>query len=128
MPVNNEQVGPKILAKIKIYVLTRAELLFNLCYEIPCMQTIHDFDSKFRGKLLNLIIANTKYICNSIFVNLYENTIVGTYAKGKSMVNLYIVNVVFNLKQCCTTIFFFLRLNLKPSINTQFCVKRVLVE
>ena len=29
-------VGPKILAKIKIYVLTRAELLFHLCYEIPC--------------------------------------------------------------------------------------------
>ena len=61
---------------------------------VVCMQTIHDFDSKFRGKLLNLIIANTKYICNSIFVNLYENTIVGTYAKGKSMVNLYIVNAL----------------------------------
>ena len=32
----NERAGPKILAKIKIYVLTRAELLYNLCYEIPC--------------------------------------------------------------------------------------------
>ena len=36
MGLTNEHVGPKILAKIKIYVLTRAELLFNLCYEIPC--------------------------------------------------------------------------------------------
>ena len=26
----------KILGKIKIYVLVRAELLFPLCYEIPC--------------------------------------------------------------------------------------------
>ena len=36
MGLTNENVGPKILAKIKIYVLTRAELLFTLCYEIPC--------------------------------------------------------------------------------------------
>ena len=36
MGLTNENVGPKILAKIKIYILTRAELLFNLCYEIPC--------------------------------------------------------------------------------------------
>ena len=47
MGLTNENVGPKILAKIKIYVLTRAELLFTLCYEIPCsldvllMQTLH---------------------------------------------------------------------------------------
>ena len=36
MGLTNENVGPKILAKIKIYVLTRAELLFKVCYEIPC--------------------------------------------------------------------------------------------
>ena len=37
MGLINEHVGPKILAKIKIYVLTRAELLFQVCYEIPCI-------------------------------------------------------------------------------------------
>ena len=36
MPLSHEHVGFKILAKIKMYTLTRAELLFNLCYEIPC--------------------------------------------------------------------------------------------
>ena len=36
MSLSNEQIGSKILAKIKIYILTRAELLFTLCYEIPC--------------------------------------------------------------------------------------------
>ena len=36
MGLTNERVGPKMLAKIKIYILTRAELLINLCYEIPC--------------------------------------------------------------------------------------------
>ena len=36
MPLSHEHVGFKIVAKIKIYILTRAELLFNLCYEIPC--------------------------------------------------------------------------------------------
>ena len=37
MGLTNENVGPKILAKIKVYVLTRAELLLPLCYEIPCI-------------------------------------------------------------------------------------------
>ena len=36
MALSHKDVGPKILAKIKIYILTRAELIFNLCYEIPC--------------------------------------------------------------------------------------------
>ena len=36
MPLSHEHVGSKILANIKMYTLTRAELLFNLCYEIPC--------------------------------------------------------------------------------------------
>ena len=39
MPLSHEHVGSKILAKIKIYILTRAELLLNLCYEIPCILT-----------------------------------------------------------------------------------------
>ena len=39
MGPTNEHVGTKILAKIKIYVLIRAELLFTLCYEIPCILT-----------------------------------------------------------------------------------------
>ena len=37
MGLSHEPVGPKILAKLKIYILTRAELLFSLCYEIPCI-------------------------------------------------------------------------------------------
>ena len=36
MPLSHEYVGSRILANIKMYTLTRAELLFNLCYEIPC--------------------------------------------------------------------------------------------
>ena len=40
MGLTNEHVGPKILAKIKIYVLIRAEILFTLSYEIPCINTI----------------------------------------------------------------------------------------
>ena len=40
MGLSHEHIGPNILAKIKIYILTRAELLFPLCYEIPCKGTI----------------------------------------------------------------------------------------
>ena len=36
MSLSHEPVGPKLLGKIKTYVLTRAELFFTLCYEIPC--------------------------------------------------------------------------------------------
>ena len=36
MPLSHKHVGSKKLAKIKMCTLTRKELLFNLCYEIPC--------------------------------------------------------------------------------------------
>ena len=35
MSLSHEQVGPKILGKIKIYVLSRAELLFFLFHPLP---------------------------------------------------------------------------------------------
>ena len=46
MGLSHEHVGPKILAKIKICILTRAELLFNLCYEIPCNTKFLVFSSR----------------------------------------------------------------------------------
>ena len=36
MPLTYEHVGSKKPAKINTYMLTRAELLITLCYEIPC--------------------------------------------------------------------------------------------
>ena len=36
MCLSHEHLGHKILAKVKIYNLTKAELLFPLCHEIPC--------------------------------------------------------------------------------------------
>jgi hypothetical protein len=40
MGVSQEDIGSLILAKIQIYILTRAELLFTLCSEIPCKYKI----------------------------------------------------------------------------------------
>ena len=37
MPLTYEHVGSKKPAKINTYMLTRAELLITLCYEIPCI-------------------------------------------------------------------------------------------
>ena len=34
--VSQEYIGPPILEKIQMHILTRAELLYPLCYEIPC--------------------------------------------------------------------------------------------
>ena len=36
MSLSHEHVGSKIPAKISTFMLTRAELLIHLCYEIPC--------------------------------------------------------------------------------------------
>jgi hypothetical protein len=52
MALSNEHVGPKILAKIKIYILTRAELLCHLCYEIPYIYTLPIFHSHSDSKRL----------------------------------------------------------------------------
>ena len=54
MGLTNENVGPKILAKIKIYVLTRAELLFKVCYEIPCTFPLK---TKIREKLKKRLLS-----------------------------------------------------------------------
>ena len=38
--VSQEYIGPLILEKIQMYILTRAELLYPLCHEIPCKYMI----------------------------------------------------------------------------------------
>ena len=62
MSLSHEHVGPKILGKIKIYVLTRAELLFPLCYEIPCIsEKIFEFLHPFIAQnLLDPIIVDMR--------------------------------------------------------------------
>ena len=52
MALSNEHVGPKILAKNKIYILTRAELLCHLCYEMPYIYTLPIFHSHSDSKRL----------------------------------------------------------------------------
>ena len=54
MGLTNENLGPKILAKIKIYVLARAELLFKVCYEIPCTTSSWNFEQNLEKSLLAL--------------------------------------------------------------------------
>ena len=36
MSLSHEHVGSKIPSKIQMYILTRAELIITLCYEIHC--------------------------------------------------------------------------------------------
>ena len=62
MSLTNEHVGPMILAKIKIYVFTRAELLFQVCYETPCIALLY---SRRRGSWLwhSPVNTNTVITC-----------------------------------------------------------------
>ena len=58
MGLSHKHVGPKILAKIQIYILTRAELLFTLCPEIPCKSFLprrrkyFDTNTSIKGRIL----------------------------------------------------------------------------
>jgi hypothetical protein len=61
MPLSHEHVVSKILAKIKIYILTRAELLCPLCYEIPCIKNF---------------LANSYFILQIDDVNSFKNSII----------------------------------------------------
>ena len=62
MGLTNENVGPKILAKIKIYVLTRAELLFQVCYEIPCIS----FSDRAGNHVIIKTLLNTDMLLEMI--------------------------------------------------------------
>ena len=69
MSLSHEHVGPKILGKIKFYVLTRAELLFPLCYEIPCSRQAKCYifhPVEIEGFLIS-------YITNKLLKNQYFN-------------------------------------------------------
>ena len=56
MPFSHEHIGSKIPAKIQIYILTRAELLITLCYEIPCT-----WARMFKFKLLSCRSSITRF-------------------------------------------------------------------
>ena len=47
MGLSHEHAESKILEKIQIYILTRAELLFTLCIEIPCMNELRIVTKNF---------------------------------------------------------------------------------
>ena len=64
MGLPNEHVGPIILAKIKIYVLNRAELLFQICYEILC--SLENINPQF----ISVIAIENAIFENKIFENL----------------------------------------------------------
>ena len=55
MSLSHEHVGSKILAKVKIYSLSRAELLCTVCNEIPCilLKFYHANSCNFWGKIKN---------------------------------------------------------------------------
>ena len=66
MPLSHEHVGSKILAKIKMYTLTRAELLFNLCYEIPCSLPKSGWAIAHSAHLI-LMLLSSKYQISKIY-------------------------------------------------------------
>ena len=47
MSLTHEPAGPKILEKIKIYIISRAKLLMSVWDEIPCISSKLQFDEIF---------------------------------------------------------------------------------
>ena len=73
MSLTNEHVGPMILAKIKIYVFTRAELLFQVCYETPCRSCDYNpaYTYKFQLKTTFITLKYNHMDVYCLFVRLF---------------------------------------------------------
>ena len=83
MGLSHGHVGPNILAKIQIYILTKAELLFTLCSEIPC-------------------ISNRKYTLIKSTFNLIFNLLIFLYLGNKTASIRLIFITSFALIVHCT--------------------------
>ena len=66
MPLTYEHVGSKKPAKVNTYMLTRAELLITLCYEIPCSRTTNNLDFLVCCFQNNLLDKNVSYLVSWI--------------------------------------------------------------
>ena len=71
MGLSHEDVGPKLLAKIKSYILTRAELLFHLCYEIPCSRDRCVVISKLFISVSDQILLHSGRLVAMAVINLH---------------------------------------------------------
>jgi capsule polysaccharide modification protein KpsS len=73
MALSHEHVGSKITAKIKIYILTRAESLFNLCYEIPCIRVRPRFFDQVGHETMYASSGNKHFFTKSCNRQTYQN-------------------------------------------------------
>ena len=72
MSLSHEHGGSKVLAKIKIYILTRVELLFTLCYEIPCTKNQSNLSKQNSSK--NIISLGADLLLKCTIFNSYDFT------------------------------------------------------
>ena len=126
MPLTYEHVGSKKPAKINTYMLTRAELLITLCYEIPC--------SKKNGE--KILSFDWAHICTQIQSSMIKCgvfSMFNTYYKNigvtRGMGNLSTKKYTFLFVHFQIFIFNFLKLLMvvtmmwmvKKAIFTGFC-------
>ena len=125
MGLTNEHVGPRILAKIKTYVLTRAELLITLCYEIPCNLTKKTLLNKCQRWLFfpRLFLFSPKTIFKLKFLGFYSNKNISWRNGGDDHKNQldYWLGVIFISLQD----FYFWACFSLPRLQTELLVKRI---
>ena len=94
MGLSHELVGPKILAKIQIYILTRVELLFTLCSEIPC-NCWKRITVLWSGYLIFINVGKSFYLITFV----HEATIISDWLgiKGEGKVEIRIWSFLFLL-------------------------------
>ena len=71
MGLSHEHAESKILEKIQIYILTRAELLFTLCLEIPCNWFFPQILPYVNGTLYSLL-TNPKIAASARSLHISE--------------------------------------------------------
>ena len=99
MWVSQKHTGPLILKEIQMYILTRAELLFTLCYEIPCIESVQVIRNDIEKINSHCI---TTYICILSTFTQKINQIV--FTKVKSVHIFYLYNSICAWHDCTSEI------------------------
>ena len=98
MSLSHESVGSKIPAKINTFMLTWAELLIHLCYEIPCIWT---------------------FVCRQAFLSFYEE--IGI----KKLMMLMILQAVDSFWFC---VFHLIMMQITAEIQSTFYIMKITVQ
>ena len=101
-----------MLTKIQIYILTRAELFYALCYEIPCTSRRYDIPIVAKPQYLYAFFTFLPVLLSFLFTILHWRTVEETSQKRWKTLPLLILQI-WPQSRVCRILHFFRKGNPK---------------